>query len=97
MQITRFAIGQTSKVVALVYFCFTLLFVPFFLFVGFHDTSPVKWFFLLAPIAYAILGYLFTAFACVVYNFVARRVGGIEFSVSGGPESEVPTPPSPTS
>lgn len=87
MQITRFSVHQTAKVVALGYFCFTLIFIPFFLFIAFQDAGPMKWFFVAAPLAYGVLGYLFTAFACVVYNFLARRVGGIEFAVSNRDES----------
>lgn len=82
MQITRFSVHQTSKVVALAYFCFTLIFIPFFLFFAFQDAGPMKWFFVGAPLAYGVLGYLFTAFACVVYNILAKWVGGIEFTVS---------------
>lgn len=87
MQITRFSIHQTSKIVALVYFCFTLLFMPFFIFIGFQDAGPMKWFFAAAPLFYGVIGYVFTAFSCVVYNLLAKRFGGIEFSVSDSAHS----------
>ena len=82
MQITRFSVHQTSKVVALAYFCLTLIFIPFFVFVAFQDSGPMKWLFVAAPLAYGVMGYLFTAFACVIYNILAKRVGGIEFETS---------------
>lgn len=81
MQITRFAVHQTSKVVAICYFCVTIVFVPFFIFGALQGTGPLRWIFLGAPIFYGVMSYLFTAFGCVVYNFIARKVGGIEFSV----------------
>ena len=98
MQITRFAVHQTAKVVALLYVCFTIIFIPFFLAMAFagSDLGPMKWFFLFAPIIYGVLGYLFTAFACVLYNFLAKRVGGIEFTLSGSQPSTAPTAPLPS-
>jgi hypothetical protein len=35
----------------------------------------------LAPVIYAVLGFLFGALAAAIYNVVARWTGGIEFEV----------------
>lgn len=79
-QIRRFGIGQTSKVVGALYGLLGLIFVPFFLLgaamapeAGFGMGLAI-----LVPIIYAVLGFIFTALACAIYNFVARFVGGIE-------------------
>jgi L-cystine uptake protein TcyP (sodium:dicarboxylate symporter family) len=96
MQITRFSVHQTAKIVALAYFCMTLLFVPFFVLMAFQNVGPLKWFALAAPIFYTVMGYVFTALSCVLYNFLAKRVGGIEFEVSEGldePRATVTTTP----
>jgi hypothetical protein len=36
-------------------------------------------FFALAPVFYGLFGYVFNRLFCFVYNFIAKRVGGIEF------------------
>ena len=81
MQIKHFSVHQTSKVVALAYFCLTLVLVPVFVVMMLNVRGPEKWFFVLAPLVYALIGYVFTALACFIYNFLAKRVGGIEFTV----------------
>jgi hypothetical protein len=40
------------------------------------------------PILYGVMGFIFTAIACAIYNFVAGFVGGIEV------ELEAPRTPS---
>jgi hypothetical protein len=81
VQIARFSIHQTAKVIAVLYFGVTALFVPFFIFVGFGDAGAIKWLFLLAPMLYGIFGYIFAVLACWAYNVLAKRIGGIEFSL----------------
>ncbi|HUF30853.1 MAG TPA: DUF3566 domain-containing protein [Gemmatimonadaceae bacterium] len=80
-QIRRFGIGQTAKVVGALYGFMGLIFVPFFL-IG-AAMAPDEMGFgmglaILFPILYAVIGFIFTAIACAIYNFVARFVGGIE-------------------
>jgi len=83
LQITKFSIHQTSKIAGLVYFCLTLVIVPLcFVFVFSDFTGPTKWFLLLAPFGYGFVAYVFTAFACFIYNVLVKKVGGIEFSTS---------------
>ena len=80
-QIRRFGIGQTAKVVGALYGLLGLIFVPFFLVAvamspdeaGFGMGLAISF-----PIIYAVIGFIGTALACAIYNFVARFVGGIE-------------------
>jgi ABC-type Na+ efflux pump permease subunit len=89
-QITHISIHQTSKVVALMYFFFMLLFVPvgiaFLAFVPADPQQPQQRlmgiFFLFAPVLYAVVGYLGFALASLLYNALAKRVGGIEFDTA---------------
>jgi hypothetical protein len=85
VQITRFSVHQTAKVIGLAYFRVTLVFIPLFLTFVFSESGSMKWFFLFAPLIYGVMAYLFSAFACVIYNLLARRVGGIEFETSSNP------------
>jgi hypothetical protein len=80
-QIRRFGIGQTAKVIAVLYALMGLIFVPFFLFAAAlapKETGFGTGFALALPILYGVLGFIFTAIACAIYNFVAGFVGGIE-------------------
>jgi hypothetical protein len=47
-------------------------------------------FVLLAAVAYAIVGWIFTAIACLLYNIVAGFVGGVEVQLE-----DVSPPPAP--
>jgi len=92
-QISNISSHQTSKVFALLYVLFT---IPFALIgvLGFLFGSPTEmangqpqmqfpWMFLVfAPLIYGGLGYVFTRLGCVAYNFIAKRFGGIEFTVT---------------
>jgi hypothetical protein len=80
-QIRRFGIGQTAKVVAVLYALMGLIFVPIFLVAAAIAPKEAGFgtgFALALPILYGVLGFIFTAIACAVYNFVAGFVGGIE-------------------
>jgi hypothetical protein len=41
----------------------------------------------LAPVFYGVAGFVFTAIICWLYNAIARRIGGIQFEVSGEVQS----------
>jgi hypothetical protein len=89
-QIVHVSVHQTSKVVALMYFLFMLLFIPVGIFIlAFAPSDPQQpqqrfmgFFFLFAPILYAVLGYLGFALASLLYNALAKRVGGIEYDTA---------------
>lgn len=80
-QIRRFGVGQTAKVVGALYALMGLVFVPILLIASM--ISPNKpgvgaGFALALPILYGVLGFIFTAIGCAIYNFVAGLIGGIE-------------------
>jgi len=81
-QITHVSIHQTSKVFALLYFCISLLFVP--IAIGVIAASPrssrgMGMFLIFAPLIYGAVGYVGSALFAAIDNFLARRVGGVEF------------------
>ena len=92
-QITHVSVHQTSKVVGLMYFFLMLLFVPvgiaFIAFVPHDPQQPQQrlmgFFFLFAPVLYAVIGYLGFALASLLYNALAKRVGGFEFETADQP------------
>jgi hypothetical protein len=102
-RIRRFNILKTSTVVALMYMVIvTVIFVPFLLLVGIAGMSVndgptqgagaigVLGIGVFVVLFYGILGWVFTAIACAVYNIVAGWVGGIEVQVE---QVTPPTPP----
>ena len=84
--ISRISIRQTSKVVALVYGILAspiLILGVMRLFSTTSSSSELSpWWLLLSPLIYGFCAYLIALVACLVYNAVARLVGGIEFTVS---------------
>ena len=84
-QITSFSAVQAGKVFAALYFVLSIPFVMLMaLMLPFSKgASPFSGLFLIAlPILYALMGFIFVALGAVVYNFVAKRVGGIEYTTS---------------
>jgi hypothetical protein len=80
-RIRRFGIGQTAKVVAALYALLGLVFLPFFLLGSMFapkETGLGAGFVIALPVIYGIMGFIFTAIGCAIYNFVAGFVGGIE-------------------
>jgi hypothetical protein len=87
-RIRRFGVLQTAKVVAVLYALMGLVFVPILLIVSIFSPSkdvPGPGFALLLPILYGVLGFVFTAISCAIYNFVAGLVGGIEVELDEAP------------
>jgi hypothetical protein len=85
-QIKSFAVLQTSKVMGVLYFLLGLLFVVFVVVIapapkghGHRGLFVI----VLAPVFYGVAGFVFTAIICWLYNAIARRIGGIQFEVSG--------------
>lgn len=92
-QIKKFGVLQTAKIAAIMYFVITLIFmIPFgliTLIAGFAKGGREGVaggffggiFMILAPIIYAVLGFLFVALGCLLYNSIAKYVGGIEIEI----------------
>lgn len=83
-RLAQFAVHQTAKVIALVYGIIALILAPVFFFVS--RTNPTgalpPWIIVVGPIVYAALAYVFTAIGLTIYNFIAGRTGGIEFTLT---------------
>jgi hypothetical protein len=90
-RISRIAPWQAAKTLAAVYFVLGLLIaVPLALFapaisVATGEPQPGRGFFFLMPIAYAIGALIFVPIGCWIYNVVAARLGGIEFTTTETP------------
>lgn len=90
-RIRRFGVLRTANVVALFYLVtFAILIVPvvlLMLLLGTGtgpravQTGPIIGGAIAALLIYPIIGWVFTAIACLIYNLVARWVGGIEVQV----------------
>jgi len=85
-QLQRFSVHQTARVLATVYGILGFVLIPLiWISIAFDPASEggaglVAFLF---PLIYAIFGYIFTAIGCAIYNAVAARLGGIEFTLSG--------------
>jgi hypothetical protein len=89
-QIRRFGVGQTAKVVATMYALMGLVFVPIFLIAAMFSPKETGFgpgFAFALPIIYGVLGFIFTAIGCAIYNFVAGLVGGVEVELESAPSS----------
>jgi hypothetical protein len=110
--IRRFSVVKTATVVAVMYIVIVAIFViPFGILAvafGGRDTGASAGlgflvFGLIAAVVYGVIGWIFTAIACAIYNLVAGWVGGIEVQVDASappppPQLWAPTaqPPAPT-
>ena len=73
---------QTAKVFAVLYFLISIPFVVFIA-ISFSFSPGPKMpigFLVLFPFMYLIFGFIFTVVGAWVYNLVARRIGGIEYT-----------------
>ena len=88
-QLARISVHQTAKVVAIVYALLGLLVAPLFILGSLFDPDETMslWLALVLPVLYGVFGYIFTAIGCALYNAIASRFGGIEFTLSQSSES----------
>ena len=80
-QISNISPLQTAKVLAVMYFVIALPFMLLMLAMPGPRPPFFSGLLLVMPFFYALSGFLFTLFGAWVYNFVAKRIGGIEFTV----------------
>lgn len=87
-QIKSFGIVQTAKFFGVMYSAISAIFaIPVAIIgtlVSVMAGKPQGLLFplvLLAPIAYGIITFIFTAFGCWAYNVIAQRIGGIEIEL----------------
>ena len=103
VRIRRFNVLKTATVVALMYMVIVAIFaIPFFLLFAIAGVStnggPTQGANVFGGLAvafvavlfYGLLGWVFTAVGCLIYNLVAGWVGGIEVEVD---RVEPPAPP----
>jgi hypothetical protein len=84
MNIRSFSVVQTAKISAILYFIIALICVPFFMIaVAMNPRASTGGigFVALMPFVYGVVGFLMTAVACLLYNVLAKYVGGVEFTV----------------
>ena len=81
-QLKKISPFQTSKVSAVIYLPFSLIYT-FFGILMLRDpaTLGVGFIFVLAPLWIAIITFVFTFLGCLIYNFFASLIGGIEFEL----------------
>lgn len=81
-QIINISPIQTAKVFALLYFVISLPLVGFMAIAMSFSPAPKPdfWFLIVFPFVYLIFGFIFTAIGALVYNFIAKWVGGIEYT-----------------
>lgn len=83
-RIRRFGVGQTAKVLGVLYMLVGLVFVPFFLLAAMFAPNQAGMgvgFAVAMPVIYGLCGFVFTAIGCLIYNVVAGWVGGIEIEI----------------
>lgn len=69
---------QNGKFLGAFYGLISIPFAAIFLLIGLVTGKFMAIFFVLMPIGYGIVGFLGAAFISILYNLVARMVGGIE-------------------
>jgi hypothetical protein len=86
-------VSSCAKLMGAIYGCLALLVLPPLVLVsGFsfllHESNPQPYWGLwlvlpvvLAPIVYGLIGFLMGALTAWVYNFAARRIGGIQLEL----------------
>jgi len=87
-EIISFDIKQSAKVISLVgaFAAIPFSVLGFFLFlVGLYSTNAelivIGIMYIAMPLIYLIMGYIFMAFFLWIYNRVAKKVGGITYTV----------------
>jgi hypothetical protein len=81
----RIAPWQAGKFFAVLYFIMGLIFAIPFALIGAAVPEQAGFgvgFAIAMPFMYAICGLIFVPLACLIFNFVAKLVGGLEFVVT---------------
>ena len=81
-RVTRVSIWQAAKFCAVLYFLMGLVFaIPLALFSPMAGEGFGIGFAIALPFMYAIGALIFVPIGCLIFNFVAKLVGGLEFEV----------------
>ena len=87
-RIRRFGVGQTAKVLGVLYGLMGVVLIPIFLIAArFSPDGPAfgTGFAVAIPVIYGLVGFVFTAIGCLIYNLVAGWVGGVEIEIDETP------------
>ncbi|NNG22407.1 hypothetical protein [Telluria aromaticivorans] len=83
IQVTKVSVGQSAKVMAMLYLLLSIPFVAVFVaFALAGGQGNFIFLLLLAPVFYAAAAYVGTAFSAWLYNVAAKKVGGFEYTTS---------------
>ncbi len=80
--IRRFTIFQTGKLLAVLYGCFSVVLLPFFL-IGMAANPKGAAPMLIMLVVYPIMGFIGGIVGAAIYNLAARFVGGLEITLEG--------------
>lgn len=83
-QITRISILQTSKVIAFLYFIFvSIAMIVAGIILSFTHPESVQYLGLIVmPFVYFVFIFIAVAVQALIYNWIVKWVGGIEFTVT---------------
>ncbi len=82
-QIVHISKLQTAKVMAVLYLVISLPMMLLTLIPAMLSHGSISWILIVSmPILYAVFGFLFTLLGAWIYNGVAGKIGGIEFTTS---------------
>jgi len=83
-QLIRISILQSSKIATALYFImgfiYTLIGIPMIIFGG-KQLKIMGVIYLLMPVILAILGFAFFVIFAALYNWLAKRLGGVEVEI----------------
>ncbi len=84
-QIIHISAFQTSKIFALIYFFISIPFIAVFLITTYFSFGqkmvfPIE--VIAMPFVYMVFGFIFTFMGICIYNLIARKVGGIEYTIT---------------
>ncbi|HEY6299887.1 MAG TPA: hypothetical protein VIW95_09615 [Candidatus Binatus sp.] len=91
-EIKSFRIFQTAKVIAVLYLIFGFVEGAILTIVFAHRPHPHPLLGILLsliglPILFGVVGFIFLAIGCWLYNIVAARIGGIAFELTSHSEN----------
>lgn len=83
-QVVNVSAVQSAKVMAALYFVCSFPFIVILALSALagEQQSPGLMILILMPVLYAFFGFLFTLIGAWVYNLIAARIGGFEFTTA---------------
>jgi len=83
-QIIKVSLVQNAKLMAALYLVLSIPLVLLMMLAASFDPNGgfPMWMLIVLPVMYCAMGFVFTLFGAWVYNLVAARVGGFEFTTA---------------